>query len=137
MPSVDDGSAAYICRQCKLTLTRGPRPAHRFEAECMACDPRYRRKLFCRSCDQFCKRDKFARDHEKISEDGMTRCAPGRLPDRTSAEIKFTFRSFVGLHFLFSDSRVVRSKVVIILVETKKFRFFLDFFTSYFIYSIF
>jgi len=27
--------------------------------------------------------DKFTRDHEKVQEDGMTRCAPGRFPDRT------------------------------------------------------
>ena len=39
-----------------------------------------------------------------------------------SAEIKLQFRSFVGLHFLFSDSRVVCVlEVVIILVETKNF----------------
>ena len=36
-----------------------------------------------------------------------------------SAEIKFTFRSFVGLHFVFSDRRVVRSKLII-LVQTNK-----------------
>lgn len=27
--------------------------------------------------------DKFSRDHERIQDDGMTRCAPGRFPDRT------------------------------------------------------
>ena len=38
-----------------------------------------------------------------------------------SAEIKFEFLSFVGLHFYFLTVCVVRSKVVIILVETKNF----------------
>ena len=33
------------------------------------------------------------------------------LAASSSAEIKFKFRSFVGLNFLFSDSRVVRSKL--------------------------
>ena len=31
----------------------------------------------------FAKRDKFIRDHERVQDDGLTRCFPGRVADRT------------------------------------------------------
>ena len=50
-----------------------------------------------------------------------------------SAEIKFKFRSFVGLNFLFSDSRVVRSKLIIRRRDKEIFWiFFFDFYIIYY-----
>merc|ERR1712185_538391 len=42
----------------------------------------YHKKYFCATCGFWCKKDKFARDHEAEQEDGLTRCTPGRKPDR-------------------------------------------------------
>ena len=57
-------------------------------------------------------------------------------PVAPSAEIKFIFRSFVGLNFVFSDSRVVRSRSCDHSCRDKKkfLRFFLDFLHFLFIF---
>mmetsp|Transcript_28899 Transcript_28899/g.99602 ORF Transcript_28899/g.99602 Transcript_28899/m.99602 type:complete len:222 (-) Transcript_28899:2-667(-) len=80
--AVGEGGS-YACRQCGSVLRRTRLPDHRAHADCPDCDLRHRRKFFCRHCKTFSKRDKFTRDHEFTHDDGCTRCAPGRVPDRT------------------------------------------------------
>ena len=86
----DDG--AYRCRECDTVVAeRQPgaeHPAHRAVATCAACERsaslnRHRFKYFCVTCGHYCKKDKFARDHERVDQSGLTRCAPGRVVDRS------------------------------------------------------
>ena len=93
------GAGTYFdCRECGFRL--GPwhdsstglltdgRLAHKTEAVCDGCAldaarAKLRNKYFCMHCGMFCKKDKFARNHEEVRADGLTRCAPGRVADRT------------------------------------------------------
>lgn len=94
----DDGAAGssrainpevvdYPCRMCRHYVRVGHTPAHRELTLCKYCGSSQRpkgfaHKYFCANCKTWCKKDKFVRDHEAEQEDGLTRCTPGRVPDR-------------------------------------------------------
>jgi len=55
--------------------------------------------------------DKFTRDHETVQGDGMTRCAPGRFPDRTKKWTDEETR-------MITESKILSSKDMLDLLQT-------------------
>ena len=89
-PSLGKGEElSFYCRQCSACLFTGDEtPAHRTEMICPTClktarNIKHAKKFFCSVCLGFAKKDKFIRDHERVQDDGRTRCFPGRVADRT------------------------------------------------------